>query len=278
VNFNVSTRDAAFIEKRLQCLLEPHKGITGIEYGNTQKNGVDVLSELIIEASMLFETDQSKAKRCIERAAELVRRRNSPESAESGSFATRGGLSKWQVMQLTAHIDSNIGARIHSGELAAIARISVGHLFRAFRASFGTSPQSYIMRRRILRAEILMLSTNKPLATIALDCGLFDQAHFSHVFRRLVGVSPNIWRRQHTSAGSRHEHSWLPQTAVAKTCGPMIPTDGQVRRPIAASVPRSALSPASNESRKQAQFYRVQLDQEAPMSPLPTGVPRCPSR
>jgi AraC-like DNA-binding protein len=232
--------------------------MTAIGYGETQENGVDVLAELIIEASIFFETDQSKAKRCIEHAAELVRRRRSPESAESGSFATRGGLSKWQVMQLTMHIDSNIGARIHSGELAAIARISIGHLFRAFRVSFGTSPQSYIMRRRILRAEMLMLSTNEPLATIALDCGLSDQAHFSHVFRRLVGVSPNFWRRQHSSAGGRHEHPWPPQTAVAKTRVQMKPTAGQVRRPIDMSVPRSSRTPASNESGKQAQPNPVQ--------------------
>jgi AraC-like DNA-binding protein len=231
--------------------------MTGIGYGKTQENGVDVLAELIIEASIVFESDLSKARRCIEHAAELVRRGKSPES-ESGSFATRGGLSKWQVRRLSVHIDSNIGARIHSGELAAIARISIGHLFRAFRASFGTSPQSYIMRRRILRAEMLMLSTNEPLATIALDCGLSDQAHFSHVFRRFVGVSPNIWRRQHTSAGIRHEHSGPPQTAVAKTCGQKKPTAGQLRRPIDMSVPRSSRTPASNESGKQAQPNPVQ--------------------
>src|SRR5215813_4185240 len=121
--------------------------MSGIGYGKAEDNGVgilhrDVLAELIIEASTLFETDQCKARRCIEHAAELVRRKQSQESPECGTVAARGGLSRWQVRQLTAYIDSNIGARIYSGALAALARISIGHLFRAFRVSFGASPQS----------------------------------------------------------------------------------------------------------------------------------------
>jgi AraC family transcriptional regulator len=168
----------------------------------------DVLAELIIQASSLFETDRCKAKRCIERAAELVRRKRSMQSSASGRIVIRGGLTTLQAKQLATYIDANIGARIPCSELAALARISVGHLFRAFRVSFGASPQAYIMRRRIQHAEMLMLRTNEPLAGIAVNCGLCDQAHFSHAFRRLVGVTPNVWRREHGSASSLATHSW----------------------------------------------------------------------
>ena len=177
------------------------------ECGNAQDAGVwilqrDVLAELIIEASTFFETDQCKAKRCIEHAAELIRRKQSVQSPEDVRLAVRGGLTRRRMGQLTAYIDSNIGARIFCDELAALVHMSVGHFFRAFRVSFGASPQSYIMRRRIQRAEMLMLSTNEPLAAIALNCGLSDQAHFSHAFRRLVGVSPNVWRREYRPPGA----------------------------------------------------------------------------
>jgi AraC-like DNA-binding protein len=54
-----------------------------------------------------------------------------------------------------------------------------------------------LMRKRILRAKLLMLASGDSLASIALCCGLSDQSHFSHVFRRYVGASPNAWRRQY---------------------------------------------------------------------------------
>jgi AraC-like DNA-binding protein len=41
-----------------------------------------------------------------------------------------------------------------------------------------------------------MLSSGDALSRIALDCGMCDQAHFTRVFRRVVGVSPSVWRRQ----------------------------------------------------------------------------------
>jgi AraC family transcriptional regulator len=194
--------------------------MTGIGCSQTDERSAgilhrDVLAELIIEASAFFETDQSKAKRCIEHAAELVRRKQSLQSSGRGSLILRGGMTGSQIRQLRTYIDANIGDRILCDELAALARISVGHLFRAFRVSFGVSPQAYIMRRRILRAEMLMLSTNQPLASIALNCGMSDQAHFSHAFRRLVGVSPNVWRREYRSADGRQQDSWPSPTAVA---------------------------------------------------------------
>jgi AraC-like DNA-binding protein len=40
-----------------------------------------------------------------------------------------------------------------------------------------------------------MLSTAESLSQIAAQCGMADQAHFCKLFRRLVGESPNAWRR-----------------------------------------------------------------------------------
>jgi AraC family transcriptional regulator len=173
--------------------------MTEIAYGNMEDSGApafarDVLVQLIIEASSSFETDRPKARRCIERAVELVR--GNLGSAQVGYDAMRRGLSGWHVRQLKAYIEANLGDKIAIADLAARARMSTGHFFRTFRASFGATPQAYIMRQRILRAKRLMRSSNEPLARIAVDCGLCDQAHLSRAFRRIMGVSPTAWRRQ----------------------------------------------------------------------------------
>jgi transcriptional regulator GlxA family with amidase domain len=58
------------------------------------------------------------------------------------------------------------------------------------------------MRRRVHRAQGLMLTTTESLSQIAVQCGMADQAHFCKLFRRLVGESPNAWRRARRQATS----------------------------------------------------------------------------
>jgi AraC-like DNA-binding protein len=107
----------------------------------------------------------------------------------------RGGLAPWQMRQVTTHIDTQLGSSITTNDLARIARLSPCHFSRAFRESFGDSPHKYVMRRRVERAQGLMLSTDLSLGQIAVECGLADQAHLCKLFLKIVGESPGMWRR-----------------------------------------------------------------------------------
>jgi transcriptional regulator GlxA family with amidase domain len=94
-----------------------------------------------------------------------------------------------------AHIEANLSTPMRNKDLAAIARLSQFHFNVAFRNSIGEAPHGYIIRRRVERAQGLMLSTEKPLSEVAAECGMADQAHFTRLFRRIVGESPAAWRR-----------------------------------------------------------------------------------
>jgi AraC family transcriptional regulator len=96
---------------------------------------------------------------------------------------------------VSGYVESNIATKILVSELAGLAHFSSGHFFRTFKASFGMSPQAYVMRQRIRRAATLMEHSKESIAKIAVDCGLCDQAHLTRAFRRMVGVTPNAWRR-----------------------------------------------------------------------------------
>lgn len=107
----------------------------------------------------------------------------------------RGGLAPWQVRLIEAHIDGNLAGEINVNTLAALARLSISHFGRAFKATFGRPPHSHIIAERIMRAQGLMLSTERSLAQIAIAVGMSDQSHLSRQFRRLTGESPLAWRR-----------------------------------------------------------------------------------
>jgi AraC family transcriptional regulator len=50
-----------------------------------------------------------------------------------------------------------------------------------------------------------LLCTPMPVLDIALSLGFQTQAHFSTVFKRLIGEAPSEWRRRHASVEAQHD-------------------------------------------------------------------------
>ena len=48
---------------------------------------------------------------------------------------------------------------------------------------------------RVERAQKLLAMSGDSLAQIAAECGFAGQAHFSHLFYKIVGERPGAWRR-----------------------------------------------------------------------------------
>ena len=114
----------------------------------------------------------------------------------------RGGLAPWQVRCVLTYIEGHLSENIHCEDLSELVNLSLSHFMRAFRDSFGRPPHAYVMKRRIERAQGLMLTTDSALGQIALECGLADQSHLSRLFQRFIGESPAAWRRARSTAAN----------------------------------------------------------------------------
>ncbi len=97
-------------------------------------------------------------------------------------------------------MEQKLDKKIRVHVLAGISRLSSSYFSVAFKRSCGETPYAYVSRRRVERAQKLMLTTVQCLSQIALDCGFCDQAHFSRIFRRSAGISPHRWRHQRAVA------------------------------------------------------------------------------
>jgi AraC family transcriptional regulator len=153
------------------------------------------LLELLTVAQSQVELDRRAAQAYLSRATALLHANLARENLATPSF--RGRLPRWQAKRLAAYIEEHLDRSISSEDLAALIGISAGHFFRSFKATFGRAPFAYIAQQRIERAQRLMLTTNRPLCQIALDCGLCDQSHLTRLFRRIVGTTPSEWRREY---------------------------------------------------------------------------------
>jgi AraC family transcriptional regulator len=121
---------------------------------------------------------------------------NTPGPLSNG-LSTHGGLARWQVRRTLTHIETHLASKITILELADLVAFSSSHFSRAFKQSLRLSPMSYVAFRRVERAKLLMTSGNEQLSEIALACGFADQSHLNRSFRRLVGISPGLWRRSY---------------------------------------------------------------------------------
>lgn len=157
-----------------------------------------VVAELCIALRSALDDERAAAEDSLRRASELLD--DIGGAAASAPEVLRGGLCAWQVRKVTAFIEASLARTIRNEDLAALVRLTPAHFGRAFRNSVGEPPHEYVIRRRIERAQGLMLSTDASLSDIALDCGLADQSHLTRLFRRLVGESPSHWRRARLNA------------------------------------------------------------------------------
>ncbi|WP_181170412.1 MULTISPECIES: AraC family transcriptional regulator [unclassified Mesorhizobium] len=106
-----------------------------------------------------------------------------------------GGLAPWQERRAKELIDTSLDSGLTLDMLAASCSLSKRHFTRAFRQSTGMAPHQWLQQRRIDRAKQLLAKPGLSLSVVALECGFADQSHFARNFSRVVGITPNTWRR-----------------------------------------------------------------------------------
>ena len=67
---------------------------------------------------------------------------------------------------------------------------------RVFKRHFNTTPQQYVIKRRIYDA-CERLRGKDQLADIAVDLGFYDQSSFTRQFRKHMGITPLQYRKRY---------------------------------------------------------------------------------
>jgi AraC family transcriptional regulator len=103
-------------------------------------------------------------------------------------------LPSWRLRRVIDYIEAHLSEPLTLGSIAASVGLTRMHFAAQFRLATGFTPSSFLRRRRVERAQQLLLESDWPVAQIALACGFGAQSHFSAVFKRMVGCSPTWWR------------------------------------------------------------------------------------
>jgi len=114
-------------------------------------------------------------------------------------FDSPGPVPDERLVQVRQFIEMHYAEPISVEQLAVMAGLSRGYLFRAFRTAFGKPPLAYQQQLRLEAAKTLLRSTALRCKEVAARCGYENLAHFCRLFRRATGLSPTGFRR-HTLA------------------------------------------------------------------------------
>jgi len=76
------------------------------------------------------------------------------------------------------------------------------HFLRTFRQVVGMAPHQYVLRTRLQRAALRLRRSQDEISAIAFGAGFNDLSTFNRRFRRVMGVSPSLYR-------ARRESVWI---------------------------------------------------------------------
>ncbi|NEO84609.1 MAG: helix-turn-helix transcriptional regulator [Spirulina sp. SIO3F2] len=105
-----------------------------------------------------------------------------------------GGLPTYQLNQVLDYIDAGLAGEIKLADLAGLLGMSPFHFGRMFKQSMGISPHQYVIQQRLERAKHLLKQSDQAIIDIALACGFNSHSHLSKQFRKVMGVSPRVFR------------------------------------------------------------------------------------
>ena len=103
------------------------------------------------------------------------------------------------VRRALALIRERVADDISLDDLASHAKLDKFHLCRAFRDQVGLPPHAYLTQLRIMRAKELLAAGTKP-KDVAPRVGLYDQSQLNRHFRRIVGMTPGRFAKNHQGA------------------------------------------------------------------------------
>lgn len=113
------------------------------------------------------------------------------------SLRVKNGKARELVKIAKQYMDENFEQGITVAEAAQYVFLSQGYFTRAFKDELGISPMNYLMKKRIEQACLLLENNEIKVSSIALQSGFSSPQRFNVAFRKLKGMTPMEYRKQH---------------------------------------------------------------------------------
>ncbi len=99
-------------------------------------------------------------------------------------------------VRMLNHIEDYLELPIDIAQLSFHSNLSSASIYRAFKKYLDTTPQKYIIHRRLIHAAKVLQTSTVSIASLARSLQFSTSGNFSRAFRQKFGVSPRKFREK----------------------------------------------------------------------------------
>jgi len=108
-------------------------------------------------------------------------------------------VSRTRLQLMMQYINNHYSENISLEDIAKSASISKSLALHLFRDNIKETPVNYLINYRLKQGAMLLVTTEKKVATISSDVGFNNVDHFCRSFKKAYGVTPSEYRQQTTT-------------------------------------------------------------------------------
>lgn len=114
------------------------------------------------------------------------------------------------IRKAISYMQLNCDKKLTLEEVADYVCYSRSHFSKLFKSEMGCGFRTYLNDLRVEKSKALLLEMDMPIAEIHTACGFESQSYYCKVFKRIVGVTPDYYRKQGRRIDQSRERSSRP--------------------------------------------------------------------
>ena len=101
-----------------------------------------------------------------------------------------------RIQKSLSYIRKNIYTAISIDVLAEKSYLSKDHFIRLFKKEVGLTPLQFINKKKIERAQLILITDNIHIKEVAYMLAFDDHSYFNRLFKKCVGITPQEYKKQ----------------------------------------------------------------------------------
>lgn len=99
-----------------------------------------------------------------------------------------------RIINVVNFIRKNVNRNIDIDTLAGLCCLSKDHFIRLFKSEMKTTPLQYIVKKKIEKAQLLLITKDVTIKEVAYMLGYDNYSYFIKLFKKQTGVTPQAYK------------------------------------------------------------------------------------